>query len=88
MSLNIDFTEKDEELCNLLEVAEAYTLQVLGGVSADLLAGDTGASAIFEQAVILHARHAFETGGTMVSGSMRENPQGYWALVNSIFIPG
>lgn len=87
MSLNIDFPDKDEELGNLLEVAEAYTLQVLGGVSAEMISGDTAASCIFEQAVILHARHAFETGGTMVNGSMRENPQGYWALVNSIFIP-
>lgn len=85
MSLNIDFTDKDKELGNLLKVAEAYTCKMIDKTLSDVEEFDVLDSEAFEGAVILHARISFETGGTMVPNNGSNDPMsGYWKLVNSL----
>lgn len=86
--LNIDFTEKDRELEQLLRVSEEHCLRETNRTEEDLREEGRGEYPLpFVHAVVLLARHLFETGGTMVPATMKENPMGFRLLLNQFYRP-
>lgn len=81
-SLNIDFPDKDGELCDLLEVAESYTL-----AHCNLSAEEAEGNVLFDQAVILYARISFETGGSMIYVNGQSPMNGFERLVATLKRP-
>lgn len=87
-SLNIDFEEKDGELLRLLEVSADYCSRVSNRSEESLIEEGGGSyPPAYDQAVLLLARHWFETGGTMTPASMKENPMGFQMLINQFYLP-
>ena len=81
-SLNVDFDEKDEELRFLLKSAFEFCIRETNRTAEDLeQEGGGELPTNFVHAAIILAKHWWETGGTMVSTSMRENPAGFECLL-------
>lgn len=80
--IKVDYSESDAELLHYLEAALDYTLRALNRTHAELLEEGNGALPLtLLQGILILARHWWETGGSMISSSMAENPHGYWPLV-------
>lgn len=82
-SLNVDFDEKDEELRFLLQSSLEFCVGHTNRSEDEIRdMGEGDFPLNFIHAVVILARHWWETGGTMVSGSLRDNPAGFDALLN------
>lgn len=79
---NIDFDDKDEELSRLVKVSHAHCLAYTNHTDESLVDEYGEYPCNWLQAVLLFARHLFETGGQMVGTSFKENPMGFYTLLN------